>query len=79
VNAAKQAGIKYFVHTSVSGTGNHKTFPGWSEGRWQTQYWMNKHRVEKVVRRAGFANWTILRPSYFLGKLSASPSFLPLS
>ena len=34
IQAAKKLNIVHFVHTSVSGTGFHKTMPGWEEGRW---------------------------------------------
>src|SRR5947199_8911673 len=34
VDAAREAGVAHFVHTSVSGAGQHRSAPGWAEARW---------------------------------------------
>lgn len=75
VDAAREAGVKQFVHTSVSGAGQHETMPGWAEGRWaelETYYW-SKAAIQDRVRAAGFPRWTLLKPGLFM------ENFLPLS
>jgi uncharacterized protein YbjT (DUF2867 family) len=66
IQAAKKLNIKHFVHTSVSGTGAHKTMLGWEEGRWDKDYWDNKWDIEEAVRAANFPVYTILKPAFFM-------------
>ncbi|WP_233810353.1 NmrA/HSCARG family protein [Paraburkholderia sp. HP33-1] len=70
INAARTAGVPQFVHTSVAQAGNHETFPGWSEKRWNRKYWTDKWDVEEAVRAAGFASWTILQPAFMMDNLA---------
>ena len=70
INAARNAGVRQFVHTSVAQAGNHLTFPGWSENRWNQQYWMDKWDVEEAVRSAGFESWTVLQPAFMMDNLA---------
>jgi uncharacterized protein YbjT (DUF2867 family) len=65
VGAAQGAGVRQFVHTSVSGTGWRSQFPGIdpSEAR---NYWDSKEDAESTVREAGFASSTILEPAFFM-------------
>ncbi|MFC9222392.1 NmrA family NAD(P)-binding protein [Streptomyces hygroscopicus] len=71
VTASREAGIEQIVHSSVSGTGTDD--PGaFDEERWgafPAHYWRSKIEAERVVREAGFATWTILRPSSFMENL----------
>lgn len=62
VRAAIEAGVTQFVHSSVSRTGQHESFPGWNDGRWQKKYWTDKNDVEQTVIDAQFPYLTILRP-----------------
>jgi uncharacterized protein YbjT (DUF2867 family) len=66
VQAAKQCGVRVFVHTSVSMTGKHESFPKWNADYPLAWYWLGKHEVEEAVRKAHFDYYTILRPAYFM-------------
>jgi uncharacterized protein YbjT (DUF2867 family) len=66
IEAAKTAGVRHFVHTSVCQAGTHESFPRWDEGYWAKKYWTDKWDVEQAVRSAGFEHWTILRPSFIM-------------
>ncbi|MGF6880223.1 NmrA family NAD(P)-binding protein [Paraburkholderia sp. MM5477-R1] len=70
VNAARNAEVPQFVHTSVAQAGNHETFPGWSEKRWNRKYWTDKWEVEEAVRAAGFESWTVLQPAFMMDNLA---------
>ena len=70
VNAARNAGVPQFVHTSVAQAGKHETFPGWSEQRWNRKYWTDKWDVEEAVRSAGFESWTVLQPAFMMDNLA---------
>ena len=69
INAARNAGVRQFVHTSVAQAGNHLTFPGWNEERWNQKYWTDKWDVEEAVRSAGFESWTVLQPAFMMDNL----------
>lgn len=69
VEVAKRAGIPHFVHSSVCQVDEREGFPGWHSGRWNQKYWTDKWAIEEAVRNAGFARWTILRPSFILQNL----------
>lgn len=57
VAAAQQAGIGRFIHMSANGARPDGV------SRYQTTKW----QAEEHVRHAGFAHWTILRPSVIFG------------
>ena len=70
VEAAQTAGITQFVHTSVQGAGDfQQQAPGWAEGRWNRHYWESKAYIDDLVRSAGFASWTVLKPATFMENL----------
>ncbi|AOS63943.1 NmrA/HSCARG family protein [Actinoalloteichus hymeniacidonis] len=70
VRAAYEAGVEQFVHTSVSGAGeHHRTAPGWAEGRWNRHYWESKAVIDDLVREVGFPYWTVLKPAGFMENL----------
>ncbi|MEV4147506.1 NmrA family NAD(P)-binding protein [Amycolatopsis sp. NPDC049691] len=77
VDAAREAGVPQFVHTSVSGAGQHRSVPGWAEGRWASMehYLETKTAIQDRVRDAGFAHWTVLKPGFFMENF-LPPSFL---
>jgi uncharacterized protein YbjT (DUF2867 family) len=66
VRAAQKAGVHKFVHTSVTGAGEHENFPRWGSAYWNQKYWTDKWEVEQAVRAAGFAGWTILKPAFMM-------------
>jgi uncharacterized protein YbjT (DUF2867 family) len=65
------------VHTSVSGAGQHRSVPGWAEGRWASMehYLETKTAIQDRVRDAGFEHWTLLKPGFFMENF-LPPSFL---
>jgi len=66
VHAARAAGVRHFVHTSVCEAGRHTSFPRWGSGYWWEKYWTDKWDVEEAVRHAGFPQWTVLRPAFLM-------------
>ncbi|MFF7158529.1 NmrA family NAD(P)-binding protein [Streptomyces sp. NPDC008139] len=78
VEGAKAAGVPQFVHTSVTGAGQHTEAPGWAEGRW---HYMEpvlgaKSAIQDAVRAAGFPHWTLLKPGFFMENFLPSMAFL---
>lgn len=65
-DAARRAGVRQLVHSSVSGTGFHKTMPGWAEGRWNRAYWDNKWEAEQAVWSSGLTWITVLKPAFMM-------------
>jgi NADH dehydrogenase len=57
VEAAKQSGIKRFVHMSALGTGENAN----------ARYHQTKFAAEQIVRESGL-DWTIFRPSIIFGE-----------
>ncbi|MGC7096052.1 NmrA family NAD(P)-binding protein [Amycolatopsis lurida] len=78
VEGAKAAGVPQFVHTSVSGAGQHVEAPGWAEGRWSAMEPTlgAKSAIQDRVREAGFARWTLLKPAFFMENFLPSMKFL---
>ncbi|MFE6031708.1 NmrA family NAD(P)-binding protein [Streptomyces niveus] len=79
VDAAREAGVPQFVHTSVSGAGQHRAVPGWAEGRWRSMehYFEMKAATLDYVREAGFAHWTVLKPAGFMDLFEAQSFMFP--
>jgi uncharacterized protein YbjT (DUF2867 family) len=79
VRAAREAGVRHFVHTSVSGTGWRDMFPDVDPGVTEN-YWQSKEDVEATVRGAGFESYTIFKPAYFMENfvLPKAPWMWPL-
>ncbi|HEY3561158.1 MAG TPA: NmrA/HSCARG family protein [Kribbella sp.] len=78
VEGAVAAGVPQFVHTSVSGAGQHVDAPGWAEGRWTSMAPTlgAKAAIQDRVRTAGFATWTLLKPAFFMENFLPSMAFL---
>ncbi|MBB5917384.1 uncharacterized protein YbjT (DUF2867 family) [Nocardia transvalensis] len=78
VEGAKAAGVPQFVHTSVSGAGQHVEAPGWAEGRWAAMEPTlgAKAAIQDRVRAAGFERWTLLKPGFFMENFLPSMAFL---
>jgi uncharacterized protein YbjT (DUF2867 family) len=81
VEAAKEANVAQFVHTSVSGAGEHHrnamaTATDWQEGQWSKHYWASKAYTEELVRAANFTYWTIIKPATFMENFIPSSMWL---
>ncbi|HEY9328287.1 MAG TPA: NmrA/HSCARG family protein [Streptomyces sp.] len=65
IEGAKAAGVPQFVHTSVSGAGQHV---GWVKGpwAWMEPYYTAKAGIQDRVREAGFTHWTLIKPGFFM-------------
>lgn len=67
VNAAITTGVGQFVHASVAGI---ERIPNPSAPQTLVKYWNDKWEIEEMVRNAGFASWTILRPTWVMENLA---------
>lgn len=78
IAGALAAGVPQFVHTSVSGAGQHTRIAGWAEGRWAAlePYYAAKSGIQDRVREAGFRHWTLLKPGFFMENFELSMRFL---
>ncbi|WP_326610983.1 NmrA family NAD(P)-binding protein [Streptomyces scopuliridis] len=78
IEGAKAAGVPQFVHTSVSGAGQHTGTPGWAEGRWASMEATlgAKSAIQDRVREAGFPHWTLIKPGFFMENFLPSMAFL---
>ncbi|GAB2747666.1 NmrA/HSCARG family protein [Amycolatopsis magusensis] len=78
IDGAKAAGVPQFVHTSVSGAGQHTEAPGWAEGRWAAMEPTlgAKSAIQDRLREAGFPHWTLLKPAFFMENFLPSMAFL---
>ncbi|MBN6042266.1 NmrA family NAD(P)-binding protein [Amycolatopsis sp. 195334CR] len=78
IEGAKAAGVRQFVHTSVSGAGQHVEAPGWAEGRWtEMEPTLGaKSAIQDRLREAGFDRWTLLKPAFFMENFLPSMKFL---
>ncbi|MET7668238.1 NmrA family NAD(P)-binding protein [Micromonospora luteifusca] len=78
IEAALAAGVPQFLHTSVSGAGQHTGTPGWAEGRWAAMepYYTSKAGIQDRVREAGFPRWTLLKPGFFMDNFLPSVAYL---
>lgn len=66
IGAAIRADVPQIVHSSVSNTGAFETMAGWTEGRWERNYWRSKGDVEAMILEAGFRFRAILRPAFMM-------------
>ncbi|MFG2226681.1 NmrA family NAD(P)-binding protein [Streptomyces sp. NPDC048644] len=78
IEGAKAAGVRQFVHTSVSGAGRHTETPGWAEGRWDFMKptMGAKAALQDRVREAGFPHWTLLKPGFFMENFLPSLAYM---
>jgi len=78
IEAAKAAGVPQFVHTSVTGAGQHTETPGWSEGRWPTAEpsMTAKTKIQDHLRKANFPRWTLLKPGMFMENFLPTTKYL---
>lgn len=68
VEAALEADVPQFIHTSASGVGaHHRAAPGWEEGRWNlVDYFESKAAAQELVAASDFEFWTLVKPSTFM-------------
>ncbi|MGW4641229.1 NmrA/HSCARG family protein [Sphaerisporangium sp. NPDC004334] len=78
VEGALAAGVRQFVHTSVSGAGQRDSVPGWAEGRWASMepVMAAKAGAQDLVRAAGFPYWSIIKPGFFMENFLPSTAYL---
>ncbi|WP_433870674.1 NmrA family NAD(P)-binding protein [Saccharopolyspora sp. CA-218241] len=78
IEAALAAGVPQFVHTSVTGAGQHTETPGWAEGRWASMEFTlgAKSAIQERLRAAGFLHSTLLKPGFFMENFLPSMAFL---
>ncbi|MEV4509974.1 NmrA family NAD(P)-binding protein [Dactylosporangium sp. NPDC049525] len=78
IEAAVAAGVPQFVHTSVSGAGQHTGTAGWAEGRWAAlePYYTTKAGIQDRVREAGFTHWTLIKPGWFMENFLPAAAYL---
>ncbi|MET7963988.1 NmrA family NAD(P)-binding protein [Micromonospora zamorensis] len=78
IEAALAADVPQFVHTSVSGAGQHTGTAGWAEGRWAAMepYYTTKAGIQDRVREAGFGHWTLIKPGFFMDNFLPSAAYL---
>ncbi|WP_046508968.1 NmrA family NAD(P)-binding protein [Streptomyces odonnellii] len=75
IEGARAAGVPQFVHTSVSGAGQHTA---WVKGRWawMEPYYAAKMGIQDRVREAGFRHWTLIKPGFFMGNFHPSEEIM---
>ncbi|KAL2844250.1 NAD(P)-binding protein [Aspergillus pseudodeflectus] len=68
IDAAIASGsVTSLVYSSVTMTGKHESFPNWDPDHYPLAwYWLNKARIEDMVRESGVKYWTILRPAMLM-------------
>ena len=77
IEGARAAGVEQFVHTSVTGAGEHTGVPGWEPGRWAVESSLGaKAAIQDRLRSAGFRYWTLLKPGFFMDNFRPSMGFL---
>ncbi|MET4922418.1 NmrA/HSCARG family protein [Streptomyces sp. PSRA5] len=75
IEGARAAGVPQFVHTSVSGAGQHTD---WVRGdwAWMEPYYAAKAGIQDRVRAAGFTHWTLIKPGFFMENFRPSVEIL---
>ncbi|RZT79685.1 uncharacterized protein YbjT (DUF2867 family) [Micromonospora violae] len=78
IESALAAEVPQFVHTSVSGAGQHTQTAGWAEGRWAAMepYYATKAGIQDRVRDAGFPHWMLIKPGFFMDNFLLSVAYL---
>lgn len=65
IEGARAAGVPQFVHTSVSGAGQHTSWVK-DDWAWMEPYYAAKSGIQDRVREAGFTHWTLIKPGFFM-------------
>ncbi|MBB5840475.1 NmrA family NAD(P)-binding protein [Kribbella italica] len=71
IDAAREAGVEQFVHSSVAGIGVYleEVAAGRAEAWGDPHYWNSKAVVGLALPDAGFRSWTEFRPTFFASNL----------
>lgn len=80
LSIAKAAGVQTAVATTGLGAEHPEQLNGWKDGSVFAQFMMSKKHVEETVEASGIANWTLLRPGFFMAnflvpKVAMYPGF----
>ncbi|MFG3590687.1 NmrA/HSCARG family protein [Streptomyces sp. NPDC047990] len=75
IEGARAAEVPHFVHTSVSGAGQHVS---WVKGQWawMEPYYIAKAGIQDRVREAGFTHWTLIKPGFFMENFRPSEEIM---
>lgn len=75
IEGARAARVPQFVHTSVSGAGQHVS---WVKDRWawMEPYYTAKTEIQDRVRAAGFTHWTLIKPGFFMENFHPSAKIM---
>ncbi|MCW5254146.1 NmrA family NAD(P)-binding protein [Streptomyces sp. SHP 1-2] len=65
IEGTRAAGVPQFVHTSVSGAGQHVSWVK-DQWAWMEPYYSAKAGIQDRVREAGFRHWTLIKPGFFM-------------
>ncbi len=82
IEGAKAAGVRQFVHTSVTGAGRYQEIPGRDSGREDARgtaipaTFAAKSAIQDRLRAAGFPRWTLLKPGFFMENFLPSAAFM---
>ncbi|KAI2468566.1 NAD(P)-binding protein [Annulohypoxylon bovei var. microspora] len=73
VDAAKRAGtVNHVVYSTVAGIEYYKELPDLESSPFFLNYWTSKAKGEELVRKGGFAHYTLLRPVEFMSNWTSS-------
>ncbi|MFC8824129.1 NmrA/HSCARG family protein [Streptomyces sp. NPDC057137] len=75
IEGARAAGVPQFVHTSVSGAGQHTSWVR-DDWAWMEPYYAAKAGIQDRVRAAGFTHWTLIKPGFFMENFRPSVEIL---
>ncbi|CAK7234073.1 hypothetical protein SEUCBS140593_008815 [Sporothrix eucalyptigena] len=80
LGAARTAGVQTVVASTGLNADNPDQLDGWQEGSFFSKIMQSKRNIEAAVREAGFPNWTVLRPGFFMAnfilpKVAMYPGF----
>ena len=76
IAAAKHAGVKRIVCSTVARAEEHELFSTWDPNNaFRAGYWRSKKAVQDAVQAAGFERWTILQPAWIMTNWVAPNSF----
>ncbi|KAI0180322.1 NAD(P)-binding protein [Hypoxylon sp. FL1284] len=75
VAAARRApSVRHVVYSTVRGVPGARALPAWDSSPFMKNYWVSKEKGEELVRTAGFARYTILRPVEFMSNYATAAS-----
>ena len=75
IDGARAGGVAQFVHTSVSGAGQHVSWVK-EQWAWLEPYYTAKAEIQDRVREAGFTHWTLIKPGFFMENFRPDAQFM---